>query len=204
MKKIFVIFIFVLHVISVKSQELFPDKRDSLRSMEIMKYIIKNEKKIAAVIKESFNEEFMLKQINVCHQIELTGFAIPKKFYNDLAIKHYPANTDSIALYKQIWFDYQKYRYSFFKIEDTLSLYKKYLNKIDIETNKLFRCNNPVDSSQRFFTIIFSSSYYEIKGVNIKMNGGRYLLPKGNGIYICFLFDDEDKIKDVVTSITVE
>lgn len=87
MKKAFIFIFFVLSVISVKSQELFPDKRDSLRSVAIMKYIIDNKDSISIKMKEGFNVKFNLKQMNVDHELDLCGNYIPDEFCNELAKK---------------------------------------------------------------------------------------------------------------------
>lgn len=102
MKKAFIFIFFVLSVIAVKSQELFPDERDSLRSIAIMKYIIDN-KDISIPMKEGFNVKFNLKQINVDHELGLWGNYIPDEFCNELAKKHFPEYLDSN---RQIRLDY--------------------------------------------------------------------------------------------------
>ena len=202
MKKIFVFIYFVISVISVKSQELFTDERDSLRSVEIMKYIIENKKSINIEMRKSFNVKFNLKQVNVNHCIDLIGGKyIPDKFCNELAKKHFPEYLDSN---RQIRLEYLINQLKISNNLDSSSLYKSYLKRLDEFTNVSFRRKNPVDSSQTYFPITFVSSYYEIKEVYIQMKGGRYQLPMGNGINIYFLFDDEDKIKDVFINITIE
>ena len=200
MKKAFVFIFFFLSVFSVKSQELFPDERDSLRSLEIMKYIIENNKSIKIEMRKRFNVKFNLKQVNVDSKIHFEGTYIPDEFCNELAKKHFPEYLDSNAQIRS------NYRINQLKLIvsnnlDSFSLYKGYLNRLDELTNVFFRRKNPVDSSQPFFTISFVSSYYEIKEVYIWIKG-RYYFP-GNSIYICFLFDDEDKIKDVFVNSTV-
>lgn len=199
MKKAFIFIFFVLSVIAVKSQELFPDERDSLRSIAIMKYIIDN-KDISIPMKEGFNVKFNLKQINVDHELGLWGNYIPDEFCNELAKKHFPEYLDSN---RQIRLDYYINQLKISKDLDSESLYKNYLKSLDEWTNVYFRQNNPVDSSKTYFPVIFFSSYYEIKEVYIKIKGGRYQLPGGNGINLYFLFDDEDKIKDVIINISM-
>lgn len=200
MKKAFIFIFFVLSVISVKSQELFLDERDSLRSIAIMKYIIDNKDSISIKMKETFNVEFNLKQINVDHELGLWGNYIPDEFCNELAKKHFPEYLDSN---RQIRLDYYINQLKISKDLDSESLYKNYLKSLDEWTNVYFRQHNPVDSSKTYFPVIFFSSYYEIKEVYIKIKGGRYQLPGGNGINLYFLFDDEDKIKDVIINISM-
>ena len=201
MKKFFIFILFILSVISVKSQELFPDERDSLRSVEIMKYIIDNEESINIEMSKRFKVKFNLKQVNVNHCIDLIGLNyIPDKFCNELAKKHFPEYLDSN---RQIRLDCYINQLEISKNLDAEELYKSYLKRLDELTNVFFRQKNLLDSSQTYFPIAFVSSYYEIKEAYIKIKGGRYQLPEGNGIHFYFLFDDDDKIKDVFISITL-
>ncbi|MBO4581827.1 MAG: hypothetical protein J5701_06045 [Bacteroidales bacterium] len=204
MKKFLIFIFFVLSVISVKSQELFPDERDSLRSVEIMKYIFENEKSINIEMWKHFKVKFNLKQVNVNHCIDLTGLNyIPDKFCNELAKKHFPEYLDSN---RQIRLDCYISQLEISKNLDAEELYKSYLKRLDELIGNIdadLRENNPLDSSQTYFPIAFVSSYYEIKEAYIKIKGGRYQTPGGNGIHFYFLFDDEDKIKDVFSFITL-
>lgn len=185
MKNLFLLLFFLLMLMFCHGQ----NENDSIRYYSMLNFIIENQSLINSYLAEVEEEKYDAKKLYIIQNDKGKIFCKPPGLYSQL--RKYYKEQEEIELELAIRKDFVKYTF------EEKPFNEEILKRMNNCLDSILRKGESVNTSQSYWSILFSDSFYDYVGVVIyNHNNKRRDINFAIKLEIVFLFDDQNEIKN--------
>jgi len=184
MKNLFLLLFFFLMLMFCHGQH----ENDSIRYYTMLNFIVENQSLIKSYM-EVEEEKYDAKKLCIIQNDMWKIFCTPPELNSQL--RKYYKGLEGDELHLAIRKDFVKYTF------EKKPFNEEILKRMNSYLDSILRKGESVNTSQSYWGILFSDSFYDYEGVVIYNHNKRRDISFAIQLEIVFLFDDQNKIKTI-------